>query len=84
MGPADGMIHISQTMDDFVSLSKEKVLTGKESKKILKVNDICRARIVAISYKDTANPKIGLTMRQPLLGNIKWIEEELKEAKKGK
>jgi DNA-directed RNA polymerase subunit E' len=84
IGPVDGMIHISQTMDDYVSLSKEKVLTGKETKKVLKVNDICRARIVAISYKDPANPKIGLTMRQPWLGNIKWIEEELKEAKKKK
>lgn len=84
LGPADGMIHISQTMDDFVSLSKEKVLTGKESKKVLKVNDTCRARIVAISYKDSANPKIGLTMRQPWLGNVKWIEDELKDAKKSK
>lgn len=84
IGPVDGMIHISQTMDDYVSLSKEKVLAGKESKKVLKVNDTCRARVVAISYKDPANPKIGLTMRQPWLGNVKWIEEELKEAKKKK
>lgn len=84
IGPVDGMIHISQAMDDFVSLSKEKVLTGKESKKVLKVNDVCRARIVAISYKDPANPKIGLTMRQPWLGNMKWIEEELKDSKKKK
>ena len=36
MGPIEGMIHISQTMDDFVSFSKDKVLLGKESKKSLK------------------------------------------------
>ena len=84
IGPVEGMIHVSQTMDDYVSSSKEKVLTGKESKKVLKVNDTCRARVVAISYKDPANPKIGLTMRQHMLGNVKWIEEELKEAKKKK
>src|SRR3989339_57087 len=81
IGPVDGMIHVSQTMDDFISFSKSKVLVGKESKKSLKVGDSCRARIIAVSYKDAENPKIGLTMRQVGLGNLKWIEEDL--AKKG-
>ncbi len=84
MGPIDGMIHVSQTMDDYVSFSKENVLTGKESKKVLKANDTCRARVIAVSYKEVNNPKIGLTMRQPLLGNLKWIEEELKKNKEKK
>ena len=52
----DGMIHISQTMDDFVSFSKDKSLGGKESKRSLKVGDVCRARIIAISFKDVLNP----------------------------
>lgn len=83
MGPLDGMIHISQTMDDFVSFSKDKVLLGKESNRSLKVGDKCKARIIAISYKDIANPKIGLTMRQEQLGKIEWINEnnEKKEKK---
>tara|TARA_Y100000310_G_scaffold343613_1_gene452104 strand:- start:2369 stop:2914 length:546 start_codon:yes stop_codon:yes gene_type:complete len=81
IGPLDGMIHIGQTMDDYVSFSKENVLSGKETKRSLKINDLCRARIIAISFKDPANPKIGLTMRQPWLGNVKWIEEELKTKK---
>src|SRR3989338_1746671 len=34
IGPIDGMIHISQTMDDFVSFSKDKTLSGKESKRL--------------------------------------------------
>jgi|TARA_Y100000310_G_scaffold195762_1_gene195800 DNA-directed RNA polymerase subunit E' len=84
IGPIDGMIHVSQTMDDYVSFSKENVLTGKESKKVLKSNDTCRARIIAVSYKEINNPKIGLTMRQALLGNLKWIEEELKNQKEKK
>lgn len=75
IGPTDGMIHISQTMDDFVSFSKEKVLVGKDSKRSLKVNDICRARIIAVSYKDASNPKIGMTMRQVSLGKPEWSEE---------
>lgn len=84
LGPIDGMIHISQTMDDFVSFSKEKSLAGKESKKSLKVNDVCRARIIAVSFKDPLNPKLGLTMRQQGLGRLDWIEEEEEEKKEGK
>tara|TARA_Y100000034_G_scaffold131772_1_gene193267 strand:- start:1120 stop:1686 length:567 start_codon:yes stop_codon:yes gene_type:complete len=79
MGAIDGMIHVSQTMDDFVSISKTGVLTGKESKKVLKTKDKCKARVVAVSYKDINNPKIGLTMRQPWLGNLAWIDEERKK-----
>ena len=81
LGPIDGMIHVSQTMDDFVSFSKEKVLTGKESKRILKVGDKCRARLIAVSFKDIQNPKLGLTMRQAGLGKLEWLDEDM-EAKK--
>ncbi len=80
IGPLDGMIHVSQTMDDYVSFSKSGVLTGKESKRNLKSGDICRARVIAISYKESNSPKIGLTMRQPSLGNVNWIEDALKKA----
>ncbi|MBI2144973.1 DNA-directed RNA polymerase [Candidatus Woesearchaeota archaeon] len=76
IGLVDGMIHISQAMDDFVSFGGEKVLLGKESKRTLKVGDECKARIIAVSFKDIANPKIGLTMRQPGLGKLEWIEED--------
>ena len=83
VGPIDGMIHISQSMDDFVSFSADKVLLGRETKRSLKVGDLCKARIIAVSFKDPANPKIGLTMRQAGLGKLEWISEDLstKEAK---
>jgi DNA-directed RNA polymerase subunit E' len=77
IGPIDGMVHISQTMDDFVSFSKDKTLSGKESKRSLKVGDVCRARIIAISFKDVLNPKLGLTMRQQGLGRLDWVKEDL-------
>jgi len=80
IGAIDGMIHVSQTMDDFVSISKVGVLTGKASKQVLKSKDKCKARIVAVSYKDINNPKIGLTMRQPGLGSLVWIKETKKKA----
>jgi DNA-directed RNA polymerase subunit E' len=79
LGVAQGMIHISQTMEDFVSVSKTGNLQGKASKRSLNVGDHCVARIVAISYK-AGEPKIGLTMRQPGLGKIEWIDEAHKKA----
>src|SRR3990167_11445649 len=75
IGPAQGMIHISQTMEDYVSLSKTGTLTGKASKRNLAKGDECLARIVAISFK-SGEPKIGLTMRQPGLGKLEWIKED--------
>lgn len=95
LGPIRGMIHISQTMDDFVSFSDTGILTVKDGNKNLVQGDKCMARIVAISYKGE-EPKIGLTMRQPGLGKLDWVKAEKEkseaqtkqaeaiEAKKGK
>jgi len=82
LGVMKGMIHISQTMDDYVSFSTSGTLLGKDSKKTLKKGDTCLARAVALSYKGDM-PKIGLTMRQPGLGKLEWIKEEKKKAKAG-
>ena len=84
LGPIDGMVHISQAIDDFVSFSKEKVLQGRDTKRALKVGDLVRGEIIAVSYKDIANPKIGLTMRKKGLGKLEWIKEDIskKEVKK--
>lgn len=81
LGVMKGMIHISQTMDDYVSFSTSGSLLGKDSKKVLKKGDPCLARTVALSYKGD-QPKIGLTMRQPGLGKMDWIKEEKKKSKK--
>ena len=75
LGVINGMIHVSQTMDDFVTVSKAGSLSGKSSKRILKQGDLCLAKIVAISHKGR-EPKIGLTMRQPGLGKLEWIKED--------
>ena len=76
LGGVEGMVHISQSMDDFVSFSKDKVLQGKKTGQSLKVNDNCKARIIAVSYKDMNNPKIGLSMRQEGLGKIEWLNQQ--------
>ncbi len=82
IGPLDALLHMSQIMDDYMVYDeKNKRLIGKETKKSLTEGDLVRARIVALSLKEREpeKSKIGLTMRQPWLGNLKWIEEEIKK-----
>lgn len=81
IGPIDGLVHVSQITDDFISFNeKTGALIGKESGKILKEGDEVRARIVTLSIKAvTTDSKIGLTMRQPGLGKLEWIEKDKKK-----
>ena len=85
VGGFDGLIHISQVMDDFVSYDdKNSQLVGKQTHNILKEGDKVRARIISISFKEQT--KLGLTMRQPFLGSFKWLSKpsEVKKSKKSK
>lgn len=79
IGPIDGLVHISQVMDDYVSYSKDGALLGKESSRSLSKGDRVRAKIIAISLKSLETAKIGMTMRQPGLGKVKWLEQEREE-----
>ena len=81
IGAMDGMIHVSQVTEDFMSYNaKNAELIGKESNKVLKREDKVRARIIAVSIKDRlSDSKIGLTMRQPYLGKYEWLEAEKRE-----
>jgi DNA-directed RNA polymerase subunit E' len=85
-GPLDGLLHISQIMDDHIDIDLENErLLGKETKRELKVGDKVRARIVSISINER-NPResrIGLTMRQPGLGKVEWLDDEIKKAEGG-
>jgi DNA-directed RNA polymerase subunit E' len=88
IGPMDGLVHVSQVTDDYINYDgKRGALIGKESKKTLEEGNKVRARIVALSLKGKSSKetKIGLTMRQPNLGRVEWIEaEKKKRSKKGK
>ncbi|HUY00845.1 MAG TPA: DNA-directed RNA polymerase [Candidatus Deferrimicrobium sp.] len=80
LGPLDGLCHVSQVTDDFITYNaKNASLLGKESGKTLEANDRVRARIVAVSIGTggSRSGKLGLTMRQPFLGKIEWINEEI-------
>lgn len=78
IGPMDGLVHVSQVTDDYITYDvKRGALIAKESQKSLDELDHVRARIVALSMKGNSSKesKIGLTMRQPGLGRFEWIDE---------
>ncbi len=79
LGVMKGVIHISQTMEDYVNYTKSGTLIGKTGKKSLHKGDKCLARIIALSYKKGSEPKIGLTMRQPGLGKLEWLKAPQKK-----
>ncbi len=80
IGPVDALLHVSQLMDDFISYDERQgVLLGKESGRIIQRGDLFRVRMVAVSFpKGRSSGKIGVTARQPMLGKIDWINDEVK------
>ena len=83
-GPLDGLLHVSQIMDDHVDIDEgNQRLIGKESGRTLAVGDKVRARVVSIDLneKTPQDSKIGLTMRQPGLGKLEWIEQDANKHK---
>ena len=86
-GPLDALLHVSQIMDDRISIDVGgQRLIGKETKRDLRINDHVRARIVSVSLNERSprESKIGLTMRQVGLGKLAWLEEERKKEEKEK
>lgn len=83
VGPIDALLHISQIMDDFISYDeKQGVLMGKETMRKVAVGDKMRVRITAVSLgRGPGFGKIGVTARQPLLGKVEWIDEDLRKAR---
>lgn len=83
IGPIDALLHVSQIMDDFISYDeKQGVLMGKETKKKLMSRDQLRVRVTAVSLgRAGSSGKIGVTARQPFLGNLHWIDHEVQKVK---
>ena len=83
IGPEDALLHVSQIMDDYISFDeKHGVLVGKESQRKLGKGDMVRGRIIAVSFpRGGTGGKIGITMRQPFLGKLDWIEADIKRTK---
>jgi DNA-directed RNA polymerase subunit E' len=79
LGPMEGLCHVSQIMDDYVSYNEEQhVLAGEDGSRTLQEGDVVKARVTAVSL-DENDQKVNLTMRQPGLGKLDWIAEEAEE-----
>jgi len=85
ISPIEGLIHVSQIMDDFINYdAKMPGFVGKKTGRKITVDDEVRARIVTISLKgNIQNSKIGLTMRQPFFGKEGWEKFDDKKGKAG-
>ncbi len=83
VGPIDSLLHVSQIIDDFVSYDeRQSILYGKETKRKLQQGDKVRVRVTAVSLaRGGASGKIGVTAKQPFLGKLEWIEEDLKKVR---
>jgi DNA-directed RNA polymerase subunit E' len=82
-GPLDGLLHVSQIMDDRVNIDEHNQrLVGVETKRDLKVGYKVRARVVSLSLSEISprDSRIGLTMRQPALGRFEWVVEAHRKA----
>ncbi len=84
LGPSDGLCHVSQICDDFITYENmQQRFLGKQSNRTLTVDDTVRGRIIAVSMGSGRSGKLGLTMRQPYLGKIDWINEDLAKEHQG-
>jgi len=75
LGPMEGLVHLSQIANDFLTYNKKtQAFTGRESKKLLRKGDHVFAKISTVSMKgNIPETKIGLTMRPEGLGKDEWL-----------
>ncbi len=81
IGPVDGLVHISQVMDDYVDCDKRRgALIGREKGRFVEIGDSVRVRVVSVGklkgLASLGKQKVSLTMRQPGLGKLEWLEKE--------
>ncbi len=86
VGPLEGLIHVSQVMDDYVDYDKVRgALIGREKGRIVEMGDNVRVRVVSVGklkgLMTLSKQKVALTMRQPGLGKLDWLKEESENAK---
>lgn len=87
LGPIDGLMHVSQVANEFLSYDKKNLyLIGRESKKTIRKTDALRCKVATVSMKETIpNSKVALTMRPTglgKLGNKEYKEVKRREVKK--
>jgi len=78
LGPSDGLCHITQISNDKLNFENVNArFTSSETGRSMEVGDLVRSRVIVVSVGSGRSGKIGLTMRQPFLGKIDYIQQEL-------
>lgn len=77
IGPIDGLVHVSQITNDFLSFDRKiPAFVSKRSGRSLKKGDLVFAKISTVSMKTSVkDSKIALTMKPEGLGRPEWISE---------
>ena len=86
IGPIDGLVHVSQITNDFLSFDrKAQAFVSKRSGRTLKKGDAVFAKVSTISMKNSVkDSKIALTMKPEGLGKPEWLgEDEKAKARQG-
>ncbi len=87
LGAVDGFIHISQIADEQIEYDPTRpALILTETRRLIEMGDRVRARVYNVSLLPGKGLRVQLTMRQPYMGKLEWIEKLKKEvtrAKKG-
>jgi DNA-directed RNA polymerase subunit E' len=79
IGPTDALLHLSQITDDYLTSDvKQGIIQASQSQRTLKVGSKVRVRITAVSLgRGASMGKIGVTCRQPFLGALEWIADDI-------
>ncbi|MGC9192158.1 MAG: DNA-directed RNA polymerase [Conexivisphaera sp.] len=83
IGPLDALLHISQITDDYLTVDmRQGAIVGKGTGRILKSGTRVRVRISVVSMgRGVRMDKVGVTSRQPFLGALEWIRDEIERAR---
>ena len=79
IGPVDGLVHVSQIANDFISLDKKvSSFISRKTGISLKKGDLVYAKISTVSMKNSIkDSKIALTMSPEGLGKPEWANVKI-------
>ncbi len=85
LGAVDGFIHISQIADEQIEYDPTRqALILTETRRVIEKGDHVRARVYNVSLLPGKGLRVQLTMRQPYMGKIEWIEKLKREVARAK
>jgi len=83
LGASDGFVYINQIADERIEYDPTRpALILRETKRMLEKGDWVRARVYNVAPLPGKGLRVQLTMRQPFLGKVEWLEKSKKSEKR--